>query len=281
MRWVTGFLAGLLGGAIAQGAGPAPAGAAGAAGGHYAAVHGLRMYYEIHGNGPPLLLLHGGLSSIPVWPEAIAFFSRGYEVIAPEQMGHGRTADDPSRLMDYHAMAEDTVELLRQLRIERVFVLGHSDGGDVGLDLAINHPGLVRKLAVTGANFTPMPPPPPGEGHRMTADHIPKFIREPYERLSPDGPAHWPVLFERVSRMWSTQPNFTPAQLAAITAPTLVIAGDHDFVSPEYTVRLWRAIPGAELWIAANSTHGLPTMRADLFNRIVDGFFHEPVPVRP
>src|SRR5271165_1236109 len=110
--------------------------------GHYAAVHGLRMYYEVHGRGPALLVLHGGMCSIPVWPQAIEYFSREYQVVAPEQMGHGRTADDPGRPMDYHAMAEDTAELLSQLGIGRAYVLGHSDGGIVGLDLAINHPGL-------------------------------------------------------------------------------------------------------------------------------------------
>jgi pimeloyl-ACP methyl ester carboxylesterase len=248
--------------------------------GHYASVHGLKMYYEVHGKGPALLVLHGGMCSIPVWPEAIEYFSKEYQVIAPEQMGHGRTADDPSRPMEYHAMAEDTAELLRQLKIERTYVLGHSDGGIVGLDLAINHPDLVLRLAVSGANFSPVPPPKPG-ARVMTADDIPSFIREPYDRLSPDGSAHWPIFFERVQHMWQTQPNFSRGQLAGIISPTLVIAGDHDFVSPEYTVELWRAIPGAELWIAANSTHGLPKKRAPLFNTTVDGFFKEAASTHP
>jgi pimeloyl-ACP methyl ester carboxylesterase len=234
------------------------------------------MYYEIHGHGPALLVLHGGLSSIPVWPEAIEFFSREYQVITPEQMGHGRTADDPTRPMDYHAMAEDTAELMSQLQIGSAYVLGHSDGGIVGLDLAINHPSLVKKLAMAGANFSPPPPAKPG-AVEMTAGDIPQFIREPYERLSPDGAAHWPVLFARVRQMWQTQPNFSRGQLAGIVMPTLVIAGDHDFVSPEYAVEMWRAIPGAELWIAPNSTHGLPRMRAALFNQTVDTFFKEPL----
>lgn len=289
MRLFVGVMAGVLSWVVASSEEVAPI-AAGEAlkttpestitgAGHFAAVHGLKMYYEIHGKGPPLLLLHGGMSSIPVWPEAIEFFSKEYQVIALEQMGHGRTADDPSRPMDYHAMAEDTVELLRQLKIEHALVLGHSDGGIIGLDLAINHPGLVRKLAVCGANFSPPPPPRSGETHQMTADDIPRFIREPYERLSPDGAAHWPVLFARVKLMWQTQPNFSRQQLSAIIAPTLVIAGDHDFASPEYTVEMWRAIPKAELWIAANSSHGLPKNRAELFNLTVDTFFKEPQPV--
>ena len=247
-----------------------------AEGGHYASVHGLKMYYEIHGQGRPLLLLHGGLGAIPLWPEAIACFSKDYRVIAPEQMGHGRTADDPSRVMDYHAMAEDTAELLRQLDVREVFVLGWSDGGDVGLDLAIHHPDLVKKLAVSGANFQPDLPATPAEADKPAASDFPSSVREQYERLSPDQAAHWPVLVARVRRMWQTQPNFTAAQLASITASTLVIAGDREFYSPEYTTRLWRMIPRAHLWIAADSPHELPTVRAPLFNSVVGDFFKEP-----
>jgi pimeloyl-ACP methyl ester carboxylesterase len=243
--------------------------------GHYASVNGLRMYYEIHGAGPALLILHGGMCSIPVWPTAIDYFAKDYRVIAPEQMGHGRTADDMSRPFDYHAMAEDTVELLRQLQVTRVYVLGHSDGGVLALDLAIHHPHLVVKLVAAGTNIDPALPPgstPP------SPESVPAFIREAYQRLSPDGPAHWPILVARVAKMWQHQPHLSDAELKGISAPTLIVAGDRDFVSPEYAVSVWRQIPGAELWIAANSNHSLPRHRAALFNEVVDTFFKEPSP---
>ena len=116
----------------------------------YVAVNGLDMYYEVHGDGAPLLLLHGGASSIPErW---IPLFAPEFRVVAPEQMGHGRTADRPERPFHYHDMAEDTVELMRQLGIASAVVVGYSDGGVIGLDLAIHHPDRVGKLAVTGAN---------------------------------------------------------------------------------------------------------------------------------
>ena len=92
----------------------------------YAVVNGLNMYYEVHGDGPPLLLLHGGTGSIPErW---IPFFADRFQVIAIEQMGHGRTADNADRPFHYHDMAEDTVELMRQLEIGRGVVVGYSDG---------------------------------------------------------------------------------------------------------------------------------------------------------
>ena len=245
------------------------------AAGHYATVHGLKMYYEIHGKGPALLLLHPGMGAIPAWPAAIEYFSKAYQVIAPEQMGHGRTADIPSRMMNYHDMAEDTVELLNQLRIESVYVVGFSDGGIVGLDLAINHPQLVKKLAVSGANRSPDIPAKPGEDPIQPPPELMKFIRDLYGRLSPDGPDHFPVVFARVQQMQRTQPNFSKAQLAAITSSALIIAGDHDLVTPEYTIEMWRDIPGAQLWIAPNSDHGLPIERSELFNQTVDRFFKE------
>ena len=268
MTWGAGWLS-MLGAEVAT--------LALAEGGHYASVHGLKMYYEIHGQGRPLLLLHGGLESIPGWPEAIDYFCKNYRVIAPEQMGHGRTADDPTRAMDYHAMAEDTADLLRQLNLREVYVLGWSDGGDVGLDLAINHPDLVKKLAVSGANYQPDIPATPADADKPGPSDFPSSLREAYERQSPDGAAHWPVLVQRVRRMWQTQPNFTAAQLASIKAFTLIIAGDREFYSPEYTIKLWRLIPQAHLWIAADSPHELPRFRAPLFNSVVGDFFNEPV----
>jgi pimeloyl-ACP methyl ester carboxylesterase len=108
--------------------------------------------------------------------------------------------------------------------------------------------------------------------HDRTADDIPPFVRGPYERLSPDGPAHWPVVYGRLDKMWRSQPNFTPAQLGEIKAATLVVAGDHDAPPIEQTVELYQAIPNAQLWIAPNADHGLPLNQAALFNATVEKF---------
>jgi len=245
--------------------------------GHYASLNGLKMYYEIHGKGPALLLLHPGMGAIPVWTSSIDYFSKSYQVIALEQMGHGRTADNPNRQMNYHDMAEDTAELLHQLKIESVYIVGFSDGGIVGLDLAINHPKLVKKLAVSGVNRRPYVPKP-GETTPTPPPELMKYIRDLYVRLSPDGPEHFPVVLARTELMQNTQPNFNDTQLAGITSQTLIIAGDHDLISPEDTVEIWRAVPGAQLWIAPNSDHGLPLAKPELFNPTVDAFFREPTP---
>ena len=221
----------------------------------YAAVNGLNMYYEVHGAGPPLLLLHGGTGSIPVkW---IPFFSTQFEVIAMDQMGHGRTADAMDRAFHYHDMAEDTVELMRQLGIESAVIVGYSDGGIIGLDMAIHHPERVTKLAVTGSNAGV-------DGYTAetlewgrTFDPDDQPISEAYGRLSPDGVDHWPIVLGRLQRMWVVEPSFTREEMQGIEAPTLIIVGDRDIVRPEHAVEMFRTIPEAQLCVVPRSGHGV------------------------
>jgi len=228
----------------------------------YAAVNRLNMYYEVHGEGPPLLLLHGGTGSIPTkW---IPFFSSQFRVIAMEQMGHGRTADVIDRAFHFHDMAEDTVELMLQLGIERAVVVGYSDGGIIGIDMAIHHPERVTKLAVTGANSR-------ADGY--TAENLEWArtfkpadlpVSDAYARLSPDGPDHWPIVLGRLQRMWPVEPNFTREEMQSIKAPTLIIIGDGDIVTPEHAVEMFRTIPNAQLCVVPNAGHGVMPKEAIL-----------------
>jgi pimeloyl-ACP methyl ester carboxylesterase len=118
----------------------------------YAPVNGLQMYYEIHGKGEPLLLLHGAFGTIELWGPILATLTENHQVIAVEFQGHGRTADI-ERPLTYEQLVEDTAALMRYLDIEQADIVGYSMGGNVALGLAIEHPGLVRKLAVAGANY--------------------------------------------------------------------------------------------------------------------------------
>jgi len=228
----------------------------------YAAVNGLSMYYEVHGEGPPLLLLHGGTGSIPIkW---IPFLSSQFRVIAMEQMGHGRTADVIDRPFHFHDMAEDTVELMRELGIESAVVVGYSDGGIIGIDIAIHHPDRVTKLAVTGANSR-------ADGY--TAENLEWArtfkptdlpVSDVYARLSPDGPDHWPIVLGRLQRMWPVEPNFTREEMQCIKAPTLIIIGDTDIVTPEHAVEMFRTIPDAQLCVVPHAGHGVMPMETIL-----------------
>lgn len=231
--------------------------------GAYADVNGLHLYYEVHGSGQPLLLLHGGTCLIGVPPMGLDAFASMFQVIAPEQMGHGHTADDAGRAFHYHDLAETTVELLDHLKIDSTSVVGLSDGGIVGLDLAIHHPERVTRLAVSGTNFRADGCTPEGLQWLLstTPDDWPRELREAYERVSPDGPRHWPLVLQRLQHMWAVEPDYTAEQLAGITAPTLIIAGDHDLVTPEHTLALFRAIPNAQLCVLPDTGHG--TMPVD------------------
>jgi len=220
----------------------------------YAAVNGLEMYHEVHGEGPPLLLLHGGSGSIiEPW---ILPFSSSYQVIAVEQMGHGRTADDPSRPFHYHDMAEDTLGLMDHLGVQRAVVVGHSDGGIIGLDLAIHHPERVDRLVATGANARTDGYTAENLGWIHDFDPAELPVSAAYARLSPDGPEHWPIFVARLKRMWSEEPDLTDAELATIKAPTLLIVGDADIVTVEHTVDMFRTIPNARLCVVPQAGHG-------------------------
>jgi pimeloyl-ACP methyl ester carboxylesterase len=221
----------------------------------YVAVNGLEMYYETHGDGQPLLLLHGGSGSIP--EKWLPFFTPHFQVIAPEQMGHGRTADHVERPFHYHDMAEDTVDLMCQLEIESAVVVGYSDGGIIGLDMAINHPERVTKLAVTGANARFDGYTLENQAEARTFDPASSPVSDKYARLSPDGAEHWPVFLGRLKSMWATEPGFTDEELRTVAVPTLLIVGDADIVTPEHAVEMFRAIPDSQLCVVPHTGHGV------------------------
>jgi pimeloyl-ACP methyl ester carboxylesterase len=144
------------------------------------------MYYEIHGRGRPILLPHGGIAGQSLWPKTIAALAKDHQVIAPEQMGHGRTPDAPTREFSYARMAADTFALLEKLGITEVDIVGWSDGRVLGLLLAIEHPPLVRRLVTSGTNVDDEGVPPPRKAELEPTD-LPAFFREAYEKYSPDG----------------------------------------------------------------------------------------------
>ena len=221
----------------------------------YAEVNGLRMYYEIHGAGAPLLLLHPGGGSIP--EQGIEFLASSYQVIGIEQVGHGRTADIAERPFHYHDMAEDTVALMRKLGIESAIVVGYSDGGILGLDIAINHPDRVSKLVVTGTHFNLGGLEPTLLEQLASAEMDEWEAPDDYRRLSPDGADHWPIFRNRLIRMWLNEPNYSRDQVRGIEAPTLVTVGDRDFITPEHAVEMYKLLPNGQLCIVPDAGHGV------------------------
>jgi pimeloyl-ACP methyl ester carboxylesterase len=240
-------------------------------GGRYVAVNDIRIYYETYGSGPPVLVLHGGLGSLEAMHHQIRALAARRQVIAPDSRGHGRSTDSDAPL-SYRLMADDMVKLLEALQLPRVDVVGWSDGGIIGLDLAMRHPERVGRLVVIGANFNP-------DGLKELPAAAAEAPPRPgfYRRNAPD-PAHWPVLYRKVVTMWRTQPQYTPEDLSRIRAPTLVIAGEFDIIRPDHTDQLAKAIPGAEEAIIKGGTHLVPSQKPDIVNDLIASFLDRSPP---
>jgi len=229
-------------------------------------ANGIRMYVEEHGHGPALVLLHGGVGNGMQFEKQVPAFAQHFRVIVPDLRAQGRTSDGTGPLT-YHLMAEDVVALLAKLSVRQADFMGWSDGGVVGLDLAIHHPRLVRRLVTLGASFAPdgLNPPDVAWIDAATADSFGAGTREAYERLAPD-PSHYRAAMEKTIALWRSEPRFTRRELGSIRARVLVIAGEHDVVRRDHTEALARSIPRATLWIVPDATHSVMLEQPDRVN---------------
>jgi len=240
----------------------------------YAEVHGIKMYYEVHGEGRPVVLLHGGTATIQTsFAEQIPVLARNHRVIAIEQMGHGHTGDVAGRELSYEGMTEDTAALLVQLGIQGADVVGWSDGGQLALRLAFTHPELVRRVVASGVGLGAVTPQMQQAMRALSADRWSAQVRDEYARTSPDGPQHWPVFFDKIRTMWA-KPSWgiSEPELGKIRAAVLIVAGDRDFTRVEETTRIFRAIPGARLAILPGTDHYTFQKRPDWLNPIILDF---------
>jgi pimeloyl-ACP methyl ester carboxylesterase len=236
----------------------------------YADVNGLHMYYELYGQGSPLVLLHGGMLTIDLNFEGlIPALSANHLVIGVELQGHGRTADI-DRPITPAALAADVVALLDHLGIECAHVLGHSMGAAVTLELAVNHPTRVRSIVPISASVRPdgMHEDLADPSRYATSTRLPTQqdfaeFREAYLRLSPH-PEHFDDFLAALSSSNADLKGWSDEQLAGITARALLVIGDHDFVTVEHAALMQHLIPGAQLAVLPNTTHMRITRRADL-----------------
>jgi pimeloyl-ACP methyl ester carboxylesterase len=248
------------------------------------AVNGASLYTETIGHGTPILFLHGGLLFFDNnFPSQREYFAANHMVIGIDQRGHGHSPDTPGPL-SYQQMSDDTAAVLAQLKVGPVDVVGHSDGADIALLLARDHPELVRRVVISGANLRGGLSPAelekrkqwsPGQWEekiRATADSLPAFFRSDYAKVSPDGPDHWMKLVTKAYQMWIQPVVIEPADLKRITAPVLVMAGDHDFTSLEETVEIYRGLPHGQLFILPQTGHGTFEQRPELSNLAIREF---------
>jgi pimeloyl-ACP methyl ester carboxylesterase len=246
----------------------------------YADVNGVHMYYESHGTGTPLVLLHGGMLTIDInFAGLIPTLARTHQVIGVEMQGHGRTADT-DRTITPAALADDIVGLLDHLGIDRAHVLGHSMGAAVAIELAVNHPARVRSIVPISASvrIEGMHPDLMDPSKYATSDRMPTQedfaeFREAYQRLSPH-PERFDGFLAKQSSGAADLKGWSDAQLAGISAPTLIVQGDRDFVTVEHAALMLELIPGSTLAVLPNTTHMQVTRRADYLLPMLAAFLN-------
>jgi pimeloyl-ACP methyl ester carboxylesterase len=234
--------------------------------GRYVMSDGVPIYFETFGAGEPVLVLHGGgpgcLETMQSQIRALA--ADRHFVIAPDSRGHGRSGDGSGPLT-YAQLASDMTKVLDVLHVQNADIVGWSDGGIVGIELAMHHPERVRRLVAIGANYTV-------DGLIDKPEDSPEVLPldGPCARVIPDA-ASWPLRFHRVVQMWRTQPNYSLADLGTIKAPTLVMAGEFDLIRRSHSDQLARAIPGSQQLIIKGGVHSV-SYKSSMINTTITSF---------
>jgi len=216
----------------------------------YSEVNGLKMYYEIYGQGKPLILVHGGGSTIQTsFGRIIPLLSMHRQVIGVELQAHGRTYDRESDL-SFEQDADDIAALLNNLDIDRADFLGFSNGGTTAMQLAIRHPGLVDKIICASALFKRNGAPAAFWEFMQQAqlEHMPGQYKDAYIAVAPD-PDHLQVMHDKCAKRMVEFQDITDEQLRAVKAPVLIVIGDKDVMTPEHAVEIHRLINGSQLAI--------------------------------
>ena len=218
-----------------------------------AKVNGIEMYYAVYGSGDPVLLIHGGLGHADVWAHQVVDLSRDHKVIVADSRGHGRSTRT-AEPYGYGLMAADYIALLDYLKIGTVDLVGWSDGGIIGIDIALHHPQSLRRLFAHAANVT-TDGVDPNVMNNATFNAYIERCGVDYKRLSPT-PDQYDAFVEQISHMWETQPNWPDAELGKITVPTAIVLGDHDeAITLAHTERMAQVIPGSKLVILKDASH--------------------------
>jgi pimeloyl-ACP methyl ester carboxylesterase len=217
--------------------------------GHYADVNGIKLYYETHGTGRPLILLHGGLGAIEMFGPNLPALAKGRQVIAVDLQGHGRTADI-DRPLSVALMADDIAALIKHLGLESADIMGYSLGGGVALLTAIRHPETVRKLVVVSTpfrrnGFYPEILAQQGQVSAAAAEAMKQTpMYQLYSSLAPR-PEDWPRLLGKIGEAMKQDFDFSK-EIAGIKAKTLVVAADADIFPPAHAVELFGLLGGGQ-----------------------------------
>lgn len=239
--------------------------------GNYVELNGAQIYYEEYGEGEPLLLIHGNSGNINSMGNQIDFFKTKYRVIIADSRGQGKSELKTDSLT-YKQIAKDWEGLVNHLKLDSLNIIGWSDGGIVGLKMAISNESKIKKLVAMGANLRPdtLAVKPYAVNH--VSEEKERFISNIKKQ---DTRANWD-LWKQVYGLMVDQPNIPIRDLSKIKAKVLVIAGDEDVINNRHTVDIYENISNAQLCIMPGETHWAPASNPELFNEIVAKFLSEP-----
>lgn len=240
--------------------------------GKYIDVNDIKVYYEIYGEGEPLLLLHGNSGSIKAGESQIPELSKHFKVIAVDSRAQGKSTDS-NKEITYALMASDMNELIDKLKLGSVYIVGWSDGGNIGLELAFAHPEKVKKLVTFGANYTFenfMAAPDsvvmdPNDSLLIKTSAFMQMYKAGYDKITPE-------IKKKLTDLTQKYPNFTKELLKQIKIPTLIVVGDHDLITLDQTIALFTSLPHSQLFIVPGATHFVPIERSKLLNSEVINF---------
>ncbi|MGH9081792.1 MAG: alpha/beta fold hydrolase [Acidimicrobiales bacterium] len=244
----------------------------------YVDVAGLATWHEVRGEGPAVVLLHGGFSGAAGWAlQAPALVKAGFRVHAPERRAHGHTADVEGPL-SYAVMAKDTIDYLEVALGERAHLVGWSDGAVVALLVAQLRPDLVDRVVLIGQYFNSSGRVENSELMALLrTDDAKDFLRRSYDPISPDGPDHFDVVYDKMLAMIDSDPEIDLDSLGGVCAPTLVIQGDRDEVMLDHSAAVAASLTDGRLAVLPGS-HLLPIELPEVVNCLLVAFLHDHVP---
>jgi pimeloyl-ACP methyl ester carboxylesterase len=229
--------------------------------GNYKHINGIDLYYEIYGSGKPLVLLHGNGGSIKSSGARIEYFKKSFQVIVIDSRAHGKSVDTTNTPLTYIQMAADIAALLDSLEIDSTFLFGQSDGGILGLLLAIHYPQKVAKVATFGANLFP--------GTKAVFTELDKMVRDTL-KVTKD---------KRTRQLYSLlayQPDISEKDLTKIKCPVLIMCGDRDVIRLEHSLKIFYHIENSNLFVMPGATHFGAYQKPDLFNFVLSAFLNSP-----
>lgn len=242
----------------------------------YVQTGAVRTWYDEHGDGDPLALLHGALVDARWFEPNLAPLAERFHVYTPERRGHGHTADVEGPIT-HHGMAEDTIAFLEAVVGGPADLVGHSDGAVVGMLVALQRPDLVNRLVLISGRFDRSGMAVPDRV--FDVDQVVQLLGSAYGEVSPDGEAHFPVVVAKVGELMANGPQIDVAELSRIGHRTLVMFSDDDVVTLRHAAQLYEALPNAELAVVPGTSHRLTQEKPHLVNALMLDFLtNEPVP---